>query len=267
MAGSGIIAYLVARGQGSKAAQTFLIEHESRSDHQKMIVVDAEKVWEKGLTNPQHILDIQRKGRDGIEVNFTPFPSTLQISYFEAHLSSGYGLIWSKIVDWRKGYSALVERTEDLATKIRGEIMSVSILPPSDIRSHDREHIRYPIFLQGYFHAIRHELEKTRDFELEHGSYRHGDETRYTLAISDNNFADSHTEKKILTLEAKVEELHNNSDFRVEFAEIAIESEKLTARMKELGGELRAIWVRVKNNVPLEGWCEAGIEGKYETTS
>ena len=140
------------------ATKKFLIERESRSNHQKRIVAETEAEWEKGLTNPHNILEIQREGRDSISVNFTPFSHTLQISYFESHLKTGYRLTWQEIQDWREAYSILVKRTERLAETIRSDLKSSQLLPEYDRRKHDEDYINYqtqnyPRVLLAFFSA------------------------------------------------------------------------------------------------------------------
>ena len=53
----------------------------------------------------------------------------------------------------------------------------------------------------------------------------------------------------------------------MEFANILEESEQLNKRLKVFLQELKRVCVLVQNDVPLAGWCEAGINGKYEKST
>jgi len=265
IASSAILAYFLARNQGSKAAQKYLIQQNDRSAHQKLIGIKTDAAWRQGLQDPHQILDISREGRDGLKIDFSPFVQNAHVSYFESHLKTGYTPLWKKIQQWRDSYKNLVQRADQLASKIRNLIEASHILPSYHVLENASESINYPMFLVAYFHTIWSETEKYRTFEIKLEDYGRNNEIRHTLKILEYAFADSENKEKILSLKQLIEQLHNDRGLHKEFLDIYEDGTKLNNQLRKLLPQLDQLWVQVQHNVTLEGSCDAGTKAKYES--
>jgi len=67
---------------------------------------------------------------------------------------------------------------------------------------------------------------------------------------------------KILNFKRRIEELHSDKQFYKELEDINKESEELKSKLDGILKGLEEIWVKFKNEIPLKGWCETGVEGK-----
>lgn len=239
-------------------------ENQILTEHQKLIAVQSDLAWRQGLENPHPILYISREGRQALKIDFSPFVQNAHVSYFESHLMTGYTPLWKKIQQWRDSYSTLVKRAHQLASKIRNLLEDSDILPSYHVLKQPTQYIKYPMFLEAYFHTIWFEIEQDRTFEVKLRNYTRNTETLYTLKLSDNTFADSPNKQKILGLKQLVEQLHNDRSLHKEFLDIYGDGTKLNNQLRELLSQLNQLWVQVQHNVKLEGSCDAGTKGKYE---
>jgi len=235
-----------------------------KNAHDKLIVDKTRAAWREKLSNPHKILEIERDG-ESLKVDFSPFVENPHISYFESHLETGYPLFWNKIRRWKGSYSKLVERTTELAERTRLHVEQLEILPRYDRLRSSNGHVHYEQFLCFYFHAVSLELEGFIQFEVKIGESMHGEVKWYSLQMAQQGqFADSPSKNKILHLKRRIEEFHSDQNIYREFAEVFREGEGLNSQLADILVELEEVWAEVENNVPLKGWCKAGVKGKYE---
>lgn len=263
--GSGGFAYLIARSQGEKAAQKHLIQEQYRSSHHKRIANETMEAWRKTLSEPHKILLIGYGNGQELKIDFSPFLKNVQTSYFESHLESGYNPLWMNIRKWKDDYGVLVERTTKMAEKTSRYVEEPNILPKYDRLRHPEEYISYSQLLIGYFDKFSSEIEGYTRFEARLSESMREGKTRYDLYLGDYQFANCPNKEKILELKGRVEELHADQTVYKEFTGIFEKGEQLNGQLKGILRELEKVWAEVNNNVPLQGWCEAGVKGKYET--
>ncbi len=86
----------------------------------------------------------------------------------------------------------------------------------------------------------------------------------YDAGVGNYRFASSPKKEKINRLKQRVEEFHKDSETFTEFIGIFNKGQELNNQLKDILNELEVIWTEVNNNVPLSGWCEAGVKAEYE---
>jgi hypothetical protein len=262
--GSGLVAYLIAVSQGEKAAQKYITQEQHRIDHQKRIVNETREMWEDTLSGPRNVLKIEIKFPNEIFIGYNPFPKNEYITYFESHLQSGYKLLWAKIQRWKGEHTDLVKQTTDLAEETKRYVEELRILPKFD-RLNPNEYIDYNKFLLGFFDSVSLELQGFLQFQIIPQESMKNDVKWYSLAITGYQYAESPNREKIYELKERVEEYHKQEKVLREFTDVFKRSEELNFKLGDIHQELRKVWAEVDNNVPLLGWCEAGIKGRYET--
>lgn len=246
-----------------KVVQEYSDKAKIRSEHYKRITDEATEAWSKAVPKQYNILYLEFV--DGkVAVRASPFIETPNIIYFESHLETGYSTLWKKIENWKESYSKLVERTEKLIEKTSSHVKELNILPEYDRSQAMEEHINYALFPYGYFYQVWKEIEFKEPFKDQLSTYMSGNEKWYTISAADQAFAQSLNEEKILYLRGEIEKFHNNQIVFKEFKDVFDESQKMNAQLPSIVIEVENVRAKVNNDVPLKGWCDTGLEGKYE---
>lgn len=214
---------------------------------------------------PKNVLDFEIRNEDYHIICPSPFVENPQISLFEFHLKTGYNPLWEEIEKWKEAHQRLADQTEKLAEKTRLYIKQLNLLP--EYRpTVTGEYINYTQFPKKYFDSVLYELKFKTEFKVDVSQFMQGETKWFQLSI-DSTLAQSPNKEKIFELKGKIEEFHSNPLIFKEFKDIFDQSEELNAQLKEIFHEVENVWTKVENDVPLQGWCEAGVEGMYEKNS
>jgi hypothetical protein len=258
-----VVSLLVAKVFGARAAQDYLVKEGKRTTHEKLIVDTARKEWGQRIQyQPPSVLQLEWNS-DSLNPTWRPhsfpFITSPPLSYFEAHLESGYSELSAGMERLRASYSDLMRRTEVLSLKVR-DCADVRLVPERRKFTDQYDFFDTNEFVVGLLVQLIRVADNQVEFSVEMGQQSGPTGTNiitYNLSLAGHSIANVPSLEMVHETELRILRFMKERGIQDEFTKIHSECKDLFKGLPEIRRQLEWIWNEVDNGVHLYGSCKA----------